>query len=246
MNAKDIRELINKEGPLILEIGAHIGVDTGLFLQEFKDIKLFCFEPDPRCIRLFKSRIKDDRCTLIESAVSNSDGRAMLHLSFSSKASPAEINLRDINIRGIFDFARSVKQRLLRDIFKKNADSLGQSSIKRSVSKPEDVPWLLFERDVEVETVKLDSFIKRNGISFIDFIWSDVQGAEKDLIEGAVNTLKITKYFYCEYGARLTYPEALTREETAHLMRSHNFELVENFSDKAGGGNLLFVNRKLT
>jgi hypothetical protein len=42
--------------------------------------------------------------------------------------------------------------------------------------------------------------VEENDISFIDFIWADVQGAEEDLILGGLDTLrKRTKYLFTEY-----------------------------------------------
>ncbi|MCY4315169.1 MAG: FkbM family methyltransferase, partial [Roseovarius sp.] len=43
------------------------------------------------------------------------------------------------------------------------------------------------------------------GISKIDFLWADVQGAEGDLIEGARETLRKNEYFYTEYSNKELY-----------------------------------------
>jgi FkbM family methyltransferase len=242
MDVKEIKKLLKKKDPTVLEIGAQVGGDTKKFLQEFKGIRIYCFEPDPRCIKIFKKSIKDDRCALIEVAVSNIDGKTVLYLSRRSKA---DFNLKDIkSIHGIIRLGSELKYALQCSLFKKNSDSLGQASIKKSISRSDDYPWLIFDQKIEVETIKLDTWIKKHNISLVDFIWSDVQGAEKDMIEGAVNTLKITKYFYMEYGELSPYPEALTRNETIALLRMHNFNLIEEYSSKSKRGDLLFVNTK--
>lgn len=72
-----------------------------------------------------------------------------------------------------------------------------------------------------------------------------MQGAERDLIKGAVNTLKGVKYIYIEYGATSTYPEAMTRQDTIKLLSEHNFEIIEKYSDKTKIGDLLFVNKDI-
>lgn len=74
MNKKQIKDLIGKNNPTILEIGCNDGTDSIEFLREFSDIKLYCFEPDVRAIRKFKSRIQDNRCKLFEMALGNIDG----------------------------------------------------------------------------------------------------------------------------------------------------------------------------
>lgn len=242
LEQKVIKRLLEKEDPLILEIGAHIGMDTKKFLQEFKDLKIYCFEPDPRCIKIFKESIKDNRCVLIEAAVSNYDGKATLCLSYSSKYSFL-IDFNLLNMHNVVNLARHIKH-----IFvfwdKGYIDSLGQSSIKKSISKSEDYPWLIFKEKIEVKTIKIDTWVKENNIHYIDFIWSDVQGAEKDIIEGATDALKITKYLSIEYGETSPYPDAMTRDETIELLKEHNFGLIPEYSNKGKIGNLLFRNKK--
>jgi 2-O-methyltransferase len=208
-----IKKLLQKENPLILEIGSHVGSDTKLFLKEFRDIKMYCFEPDPRCITKFKRNIKDNRCALIEMAVSNTDGTILLHLSGGY---PPETLGRE--------------------------EWDASSSIKKAVSHCQKHPWLTFDSSIEVKTIKLDTWIVENNINHIDFIWSDVQGAERDLIEGAANTLKITKYLYAEYGEISTYPEAMTRDETIALLKQHEFQIIPELSDTGEIGNLFFRN----
>ena len=214
MNA--IKRLLEKENPLILEIGSHIGSDTKLILNSFRDITIYCFEPDPRCITKFKSNIKDNRCALIEVAVSNTNGTILLNLS--GGVNP------DMPITEGWD---------------------ASSSIKKAVSHGLDYPWLTFDLSIEVKTIKLDTWVIENNIKSLDFIWSDIQGAERDMIEGAINTLKITKYLYMEYGEISTYPEAMTRDETITVMERHNFEIIPELSDTGKTGNLLFKNSYL-
>ena len=52
LDQKQIKQILQKENPLILEIGSHIGLDTLKFFDDFKDITLYFFGPDPRCISL--------------------------------------------------------------------------------------------------------------------------------------------------------------------------------------------------
>jgi hypothetical protein len=75
----------------------------------------------------------------------------------------------------------------------------------------------------------------------------DVQGAERQVIEGAVDTLKRTNFVFTEYGATSTYPEAMTREQTIEIMKEHGFELIPEHSPAitVKEGNLLFRNKAL-
>ncbi len=229
-----IRQLLHKEDPTILEIGAHTGEDSRRFLDEHQGIRLYCFEPDPRCIRRFKRRIKDRRCTLVESAVSNHDGKTMLHLSSGYPPSWLPSYIRFLHLGSIYLF-----------LTRREWDA--SSSIKRSVAHSNDYPWLTFDRQVEVETIRLDSWITKNDITSIDFIWSDIQGAEKDMIEGAANTLKISRLLHMEFGETSPYPDAMSGAETVELLRKHDFEILPEYSSdvQARRGNLLFKNKRL-
>ena len=224
LNQKEIKKLLQKENPLVLEIGSHIGLDTLRFLEEFKDITIYSFEPDPRCITFFKEVVKNRRCTLVEAAVANVDGKALLHLSGGWPS----------GFKGEWD---SIYGR---------GDWNASSSIKNSVSNSGEYPWLSFDRTIEVKTVRLDTWTKENDITAVDFIWADVQGAEREMIEGAVNTLKTVKYLFTEYGETSPYPEALTRDETIKLLGQNDFEIVSEYSNEDRKGNLLFKNKRLT
>jgi FkbM family methyltransferase len=221
LDQKVIRKILQKENPIILEIGSHIGLDTLKFLNEFTDITIYCFEPDPRCILVFKQIINDQRCILIEAAVSNVDGKGYLHLSGG--------------------WPHMYKDPT--DWIYGSGNWNASSTIKKPISHSSRYPWLIFDKKVEVTTIKLDTWIKYNNINSIDFVWADVQGAEKELIEGAIETLKIIKYLYTEYGEVSPYPEAMTREETIELLERYKFEIVPEYSDQGKIGNLLFKNK---
>lgn len=81
-----IENILGKNNDIIFfEVGANRGSDTQRFLDVFPNISLFCFEPDPRCLRKFRKYINDDRVVLVEAAVSDIDGEANLYLSGGSK-----------------------------------------------------------------------------------------------------------------------------------------------------------------
>ena len=82
----EIKDLIDKPDPVVIEIGANVGRDSQRFLDTFPGIRLYCIEPDPRCIAKFDRRINDDRCTLHKFAVADYDGDSKLLLSSGSKS----------------------------------------------------------------------------------------------------------------------------------------------------------------
>jgi len=172
----EIRRLVERDNPVVLEVGCHEGSDSVRFLETFPGIRLHCFECDPRPIARFRAHIHDPRCTLNEAAVSNVDGVTMLHQSGGSPGPthPAE-----------WDYS---------------------SSILMPTGHLENVPYCTFETRVEVRTVRLDTWLCQNpDIKMIDFIWADVQGAEHLLIEGGRKVLAQTRFFYTEFSNRPLY-----------------------------------------
>lgn len=68
MDKKLIKQLLKKDNPIILEVGAHKGTDTLGFLKEFPRIKIYSFEPDPRIIAQHRNLVNDPRSQLYELA----------------------------------------------------------------------------------------------------------------------------------------------------------------------------------
>lgn len=206
ISKKEIKFLLKKENPLILEIGSHNGSDSKEFLEEFSKIKLFCFEPDPRTIKEFKEKIKDKRCKLQKLALSNKKGEIEFYLSE--------------NI----------------DDSKKGSDS---SSLKKPKEHLEKFPWIKFDKKIKVKTNTLDNWTRKNKIKKIDFIWADVQGAEKELILGGKETLnKKTKYFYTEFYNKELYEGQIGLKEILKMLP--NFKVIKIY-----GNNVLLKNKNL-
>jgi len=78
---KEIKYLIGKRNPVIIEVGANTGQTTYEFLQEMPEATIYCFEPDPRAIAEFKKNINSPNVHLIESAVGNENGTIVFHQS---------------------------------------------------------------------------------------------------------------------------------------------------------------------
>lgn len=171
-------------------------------------MRLYCFEPDLRCIKKFKRRIKDKSCQLFEIAISNKEGKAEFYLSGGGQ---------------------------------KRGGQDGSSSLKRPKEHTILYPEITFNKKNIIRTKTLDNWVKEHNLDFIDFIWADIQGAERELIEGGINTLnKITKYFYTEFNDKELYEVQPNLKEICKMLPQ--FEIVGIF-DKY---NVLLRNTKLT
>lgn len=185
-----IKEIIGKDNPVILECGAHDGTTTKEFLKRFPYIKLFCFEPDPRNVIKFKKNVQDNRCKLIEVAISHMNGKILLHQSYASSF--------------------------------EHTDS---STIKQTSNHMKNFPWMLYKEPILVNTMRLDTWREKNNIGDVDFIWADVEGAEEELIKGAIKTLDCTHYFYTEYSNMEIYNNEITLDDIKNLLP--NFVMIK-------------------
>jgi len=215
-----IRSLLKKENPVVVEIGAHYGEDSLRFLETFKDITLYCFEPDQRNIDIFKKHVNDERVKLFEIALSNTAGTALFYQSYQEHRAGE-----------VPDKYNWISQK---DYINGGLNSSGASSLKTGYVHTLDKPS-------EVKTDRFDSWYKENNMDKIDFVWLDVQGAEREVIEGMGQEIKNIKYIWVEYGEGF-YEGAMNRIETVLLMRAKGFQEVNKYSDNTPQGDILFLN----
>jgi len=205
LHVENIKSLITKDDPTILEIGANCGQTTIEFLKVFPKAKIYCFEPDPRAISKFETSIKSPNVELIKSAVGASSGFVMFHQSSGMEWVDPD-----------------------------GWDHSG--SIRKPKTHLDVWPWVKFDKQIPVPMIKLDDWVVENKIKNIDFIWADVQGAESDLILGALQTLKITEFFYTEFSDTEWYEGQINFDTLRSLLS--NFNLLYKFKNDA-----LFINK---
>lgn len=171
-----LKQLLGTDAPLILEIGANDGTDTVRFLRAFPDATVRAFEPDPRAVTKFKARGYHPRLHLFEIAIGADDGEAGF---YASSGLPSDMSLD------------------VRNNYPLGWDQSG--SLKAPKNHKAVWPWVKFERKFKVAVKRLDTWAKDRGVTAVDFIWADIQGAEGDLIVGGMDTLANTHYLYTEY-----------------------------------------------
>jgi FkbM family methyltransferase len=208
-------ELIAKHNPVILDIGCNDGAHTQWFLDLFPRSHVYSFEPDPRARRRFLADVNSDRVDLFDAAISDRDGTASFYVSTGAPPSSSE-------------WSQELPE---------GWDLSG--SLRRPKQHLKVFPWIKFEGTIEVNTIKLDSWIARESIEVIDLIWADVQGAELDVVKGGEAALNKTRYFYTEYSNRELYEgqvtlrrllkalpafEVVCRYESDVLLRNKRFE----------------------
>ncbi len=210
-----LKSIVGGENPVVLEIGCCEGKDSKTFLQVFEKIQLYCFEADPRNVDLFKRYVGDDaRCRLFSTAISNKDGEITFFQSFGP---------RDQHLPGIGTVARQAS-----------------GSVRKPKEHLKAHPWCTFNEGLTVPSTTLDTWCKQHGLNGIDLVWADVNGAERDMIEGAQEAFKFTRYLYTEFGpkGREIYEGGIDQDTILDLLPDFERVLVNN-------NNVLLRNTKL-
>ena len=199
---KDVAEFTIPDDAIVVECGANTGTSTKFMLKHLNsDAKVFAFEPDPRCIEIFKKNISDDRCVLYEKAVGDFDGTINLKLSNGCPDS-----------RG------------------KGYNHIDASTIK-GVEKHQHIkhPWIDYTQSVDVPIITLDSWFKSIEGDHVDFMWIDVEGANEELIKGGMSVLSKTDWIYMEcFENDPHYDGELSISEILELLP--NYTLVKQYS----------------
>ena len=84
ISMQEMRRLVDRPDPVILEIGAHHGTETLRFLETFEHATVYAFEADPDVAKIWHANVKDPRAELIEMAISSQKGALTFHRSRST------------------------------------------------------------------------------------------------------------------------------------------------------------------
>lgn len=196
---------------VIFDIGCYDGKDSIEFSQVFPDSLVYSFECDRRSAQLFRESVTCERITLVETAVGNIDGEVSFNPSDS-----------DTRRHGNEDFWSS------------------SGSLKKPKKHLELFDDIYFKSSEIVPCTRLDTWTQSNNI-YPDIIWADVNGAEREFIEGAKETLKHNKVLVIEFEEKELFEGALNKDQICKLLPEYELRGVYNF--KGNYGNILSVKR---
>lgn len=99
---------------------------------------------------------------------------------------------------------------------------------------------------VIVPTITLSEYFNITALKYVDLIWVDVQGAEKLVLEGGFEILKITKFIYAEVSEISLYEGGTNYSELKLFLEKLGFITYQEFlpPEWMGEGNVLFLNTK--
>lgn len=211
--------IINHNKPVVIEVGACDGAHTNIMCSTIegkgiKDYEFHSFEPSPELTNAFLSR-------------------NLKHFP-NLKFVPAAVGATD----GVVDFYLSSGEESREGHLKQSF--YGSSSIKEPDKCYVYWPDMKF-RKIRSKCYRLDTYCTEQNIGKIDFIWADVQGAEKDMIEGGIETLSNTRFFYTEISGKDLYEKiGYEGAEGIRSLLPGKWSLVEDYGD-----DVLFKNESL-
>ena len=211
-----IAKLVQNNSPTILEVGCYDGRDSLEFLEVFDNPLIYAFDADKRSLKLFHEKCNSEKIILQPYALTNTDGE----IDWYASDSPERRHYKD-------------------------QDSWSASS---SASIPKDCLNIFDDISFKKETVmsyKLDTWVKDNlgSNAIIDFMWVDVNGAERDFILGALETLKNTRFVYtefCKTDAVQLFENAISKDEILGMLPQ--FKELGTYSFLGNYGNVLLQN----
>jgi len=226
----EIAKLIGDKKAVIFDIGSYDGSD-GIELLSHLNLdyhsRLYCFEADIRSFDiLVENYQKFDMHNLFSIYPQN--------IAICNKNGEIELNISDSETRRHGD----------------NEFWSASSSLRKPKAHLSLFPDVEFKAKQIALGMKLDTFVEGqtplNGgeIEIVDFIWCDVNGAEEDVILGALNTLKDkTRYLYIEFSDKELYEGQITLEKMLSLLPS--FEMIGIYNFQGNFGNVLCKNKNL-
>jgi len=212
--------ILDKKDPVIVEVGAHYGEDSVRFTEAFEDCTVYCFEPDPRNVAVFKKYVNNSNIHLFECALSSEEGTAEFYQSFQ--------DLENEQVPDKYDW---ISPEDYRDY---NINSSGASSLKKGYEHA-------LKKTVTVTTKRFDNWMVENDLTHVDLLWIDVQGAEEQVIDGASTELANVDFIWIEYGETF-YEGALSRMQTIALLSAKGFKVLKDYPNSSDTGDLLFYN----
>lgn len=119
-----------------------------------------------------------------------------------------------------------------------------------SILKPKDHlthhPSITFKHKINVESIRLDNFIKNININKINLLWLDLQGFESVVLKNSPNAMSITEYIFTEINIIETYENTMLWSEFNPFMESRGFKKIwDEIRPNDAQSNALFVNTNI-
>ena len=200
-----LARLFGRQAPLVvLDIGACEGEESIRYARAFPRARIFAFEPLPANQELIRVNLArhslEGRVELVPLALADETGESTFHVS--SGRPREEFSGPDWNYGN------------------------KSSSLLPPASASAMHGWIEFKESITVRTDTLARFCASRGLSRIDFVHLDVQGAELRVLRGAGAHLARVTALWLEVADRELYRGQALRGEIHRYLRSRGFALV--------------------
>jgi 2-O-methyltransferase len=108
----------------------------------------------------------------------------------------------------------------------KPEESLGSGSLLEPSHHREGFPSVKFEKSITVNTTTIDAWAKQSGVTKIDFIWLDIQGAEFPVLRASPNIMRTVKVVITEVEFVEMYKGQALFAQVKPWFEAQGFELV--------------------
>jgi FkbM family methyltransferase len=212
------RLLAGRPAPVIFDVGGCEGEDSIRYARFFPHARVFTFEPLPEnqeLIRKNLARYPVPNVELVPCALSDRRGEATFHVS---SGRPPEL------------FAGEAW----------NYGNKSSSLLSPAAAAPMH-GWIEFKSTITVPCITLDEFCAERGLTEVDFIHLDVQGAEHLVLAGAERLLPQIGAFWLEVASQELYRGQKLRGEIESFMARHQFAFAFG-EDRGAEGDQFYVN----
>lgn len=205
------RYLIGKKNPIIFELGAHLGEDTAMLFNHCKgdNVRYVAFEP------------------------SSANVKHILHsLNIPSNIHFSLVHAAISDTVGYTTFYKSG------GVHPNGNENTMAGSIRKPKTVLQEYPFIDFQEKENVRTITIDKYCNDNDIDKIDFIWSDIQGCEYDMIVGAKNMLPNIGMMLLEYSPTELYEGQKGLDDIISLLNASCWEVIVQTTE-----DVLVINR---
>lgn len=209
-----LMDYMGRDNPTILDVGCYNGLDSVAFAWLLPKATIHAFEADHRSLKICKPFVEEENnITLHEIAIGDIDG----NITWFHSNSPTR---RHESHPECWSASSSLKQAGpdMTDVF----------------------PDIDLREHSTVRCKRLDTWAAEQQVDYVDLIWADVNGAERELIQGGLSLLSRTKLFYTEFSDKKLYDGQPTMEEILKMLPTFRLQGVYNYLGNYG--NLLLIN----
>jgi 2-O-methyltransferase len=173
--------LKERRSAVVLELGACDGDTTLSILRRLEPgcvERWYAWEADPRNVIKLRRNLENNRAEL------------------GARIAPVAV----VPV-AVSDYAGQLTMRLSGRV--DGAEWTGSSTICEPLPQFADAfPWMTLSGAAVVPCMDLDTFCQMHGVGHVDLIWCDVEGAERQVIEGGRDTLARTDWLFVEVWER--------------------------------------------